>query len=78
MTASTDPILFLDKTCPRFFIFMQQIKGIRPKPALRIRSTSCKISINLILRNEHRMFFPRKPVSCLIRDDLIRKLLKLL
>ena len=78
MTASTDPILFLDKTCPRSFILMQQIKGIRPEPALRIRSTSCKISINLILCNEHRMFFPGKPIPCLIRDDLIRKLLKLL
>ena len=37
-----------------------------------------KASINLILCNEHRMFFPGKAVPSLIRNHLIRKLLKLL
>ena len=77
MTASTDSILFLDKTCPRSFILMQQIKGICPESAFGIRPTSGKKCVDLVLCNEHLLFFPCKSLSCLVWDHFICKLLEL-
>ena len=56
---------------------MGKEKSVCRQSAVGIGSATSKISVDLILRNEHFMLIPCKTVSCLVGDSLFRKLPKL-
>ena len=69
--------LLFNKIRSLLVILMVEKEGIRCQSAVGIRSATCKISVDLILRNEHFMLIPFKTVSCFKGNGLFRKLLKL-